>query len=276
LDRWRRDRTAMSTGAPVPLATAMPHTSACRLAVSSVARSSGRRPPARTMARVAEAQGTMRMATTVAVASPPVERLLLDGVSWKTYESLMNDFRDRSASRFAYDQGVLEIASPTPKHEKDNHALARLVETVADTLDVEYVAVGSTTFKSAFLQKGFEPDSSFYIQHEAAFRDRDEFDPQTDPPPDLVIEIEITQPSLNKLPLYAAMGVPEVWRCQGDRVAILVLDNDTYRESDASLALPRLTGAVLSRFLVESRAGSRLQWIRVVRAWAREQMEASR
>ena len=211
------------------------------------------------------------MAAVATIASPPEQRVLLSDVSWSTYESLLADHVDRRVPRFVYDQGVLEIVSPSPKHEEDALALAGLVELVAEEWGIDFRPMGSTTYRRAVLRQGFEADASFYIQNERFARDLAEVDPTVDPPPDLVIGIDVGHPSLDKLPIYAGMGVAEVWRCHGDRVTILVLEGDRYRESPASLALPLLTTDILTRFVVAHRSQRRLEWIRAVRAWAREQ-----
>jgi Uma2 family endonuclease len=214
------------------------------------------------------------MAGVTKVASPPEQRVVLRNVRWETYESLLADHVDASAPRFTYDRGVLEIVAPSSKHEKDNRTLAQVVEIVAEELGIDYLPVGSMTYRRAASQQGFEPDSSFYLQSEARVRDRERIDPEVDPPPDLVIEIEVTNPALDKLPLLARMGVPEVWRWDGERVTILTLEHDAYRASVASVALPPLTSDVLTRFLADSRSLRMIAWIRSVRAWARQQGSA--
>lgn len=132
---------------------------------------------------------------------PVGQTVILHGVSWKTYESLLADHTDRSVPRFAYDQGELEIVSPSPKHEKLNRGLALLVEVVAEEFGIDVYDLGSTTFKREDLERGFEPDSCFYVQNEERVRGKDRIDLETDPPPDLVIEIDITSPSLDKHPI---------------------------------------------------------------------------
>jgi Uma2 family endonuclease len=211
------------------------------------------------------------MATVATIASPAEQRIVLSDVAWETYEQLLANFGDRRVPRFAYDQGVLEIVSPSSRHEEDGIALALVVEIVALEHDIDCRPVGSMTYRRKVLQKGFEADASFYIQSQAMVRDRDEIDPEVAPPPDLVIEIDVTNPSLDKLPIYAGLGVPEVWRCEGDRVTILVLQDGGDRESATSRAIPPLTADVLSRFLVERRSLRRTAWLRTVQAWAREQ-----
>jgi Uma2 family endonuclease len=196
--------------------------------------------------------------------------IILDGVSWETYERLTADFAERRVPRFAYDRGVLEIASPTPRHERDGFALATVVTAVAEELAIDHLPVGSTTYRREALGQGFEADQSFYIVDQRFARDLEEIDPRVDPPPDLVIEIDVSRSSLDKLAIYAGFGVPEVWRCQTDRVASVVLEGGTYRETSESQVLPPLTADVLTRFLLRSRETRRLEWVREVRARARE------
>ena len=211
------------------------------------------------------------MAALATVAEAIEQRIILHDVTWETYEQLLTNFLDRRSPRFAYDRGVLEIVSPTPKHEEDNLALAAVVAAVAEEVGFDYRPVGSTTFRRKVLKQGFEADSSFYILNQRFARDLAEIDPEIDPPPDLVIEVDVSHSSLNKLPIYAGLGVPELWRCRGDRVAILVLDDGVYREVPESRVLPRLTDEVLTRFLLRSREQRRLAWVQEVRVWAREQ-----
>ncbi len=135
----------------------------------------------------------------------PEPRIVLSNIEWETYERLLADQADSSAPRFAYDRGALEIMSPLPEHERYNRTIAALVESVAEELGLDGENLGSTTFKREDLERGFEPDSCFYIQHEAAVRGKSALDLRVDPPPDLVIAIDITHPSLDKFPIYAAL-----------------------------------------------------------------------
>jgi Uma2 family endonuclease len=202
------------------------------------------------------------------VASPPEQRIVLHDVAWETYERLLADHVDSSVPHFTYDRGELEILSPSAEHEKDNRTLALLVEDVSMELDIDVVNVGSMTFKRQDLEQGFEPDSSFYIQNEERVRERSQIDLMVDPPPDLVIEIEVSRQAIPKLPLYASMEVPEVWRSDGGRVTILRYEDGDYQESTTSIALPPVTCVILTQFLTESRTLRRLEWLRRVREWA--------
>lgn len=205
------------------------------------------------------------------VTTLPDQVITLHDVAWETYERLLADHIDNSGPRFTYDRGALELLGPSAGHEMANRTLALLVELVAAETEIEVINVGSMTFKREDLQRGFEPDSSFYIQNEEHVRDRTEIDLSADPPPDLVIKIEVSRSMIAKLPLYAAMGVPEVWRWDGERVKILRLDGADYREEPLSVALPPLTREILTRFLSESRSMRRTVWVRQIRDWAREQ-----
>lgn len=201
--------------------------------------------------------------------------VILHNVSWETYESLLADHTDSSAPRFTYDRGELEIMSPNPEHEVTNRRIAQLVLAIAEEMGLEAEDFGSTTFRREDLERGFEPDSCFYIQNEESVRGKSRIDLAVDPPPDLVIEIDITSPSLDKLPIYARMGVPEVWRYDGEKLEILRRENKGYAQSAESSALPSLTNTVLSRFVEESKSTNRTAWLGKVRGWARERTGSS-
>jgi Uma2 family endonuclease len=111
-----------------------------------------------------------------AVLHLPEQKVILQGVSWETYERLLAEHEEESGSRFAYDSGILEILVPSARHEKPNHLLASLVEVLAEEMGLNIECLGSTTLKRPALLKGFEPDSCFYIQHAEAIRDNEEID----------------------------------------------------------------------------------------------------
>lgn len=207
-----------------------------------------------------------------AVLETTAEATILRNVSWKTYESLLEDYQDCRVPRFSYDQGNLEIMSPTPRHEKRSVSLGSMVEALADGWNISAEGYGSTTFKRADIESGFEPDECFYIQNAAVMIGAEEIDLGAgDLPPDLIIEIEITHPSLAKFPIYARIGVPEVWRQSKDgSVSFFALEGGMYREIEKSLALPKLSVESVNQLLSEGRAIPRIAWLRRVRAWARE------
>jgi len=200
------------------------------------------------------------------------ECVVLHHVSWDTYERLLADDEERRVPRMTYDQGALELVTPSMPHEEDAGTIARIVDIVSAMLAVPIRNVGSTTFRRRDLHRGFEPDASFYIQNEPRIREQREVDLTVDPPPDLVLEMEMSGSALNKLALFARMGIPEVWRCDGERVTIRILEQGGYRESQVSLALPVLTSEILERLLADSRSMLSPEWFRAVSGWAQAQL----
>jgi Uma2 family endonuclease len=203
------------------------------------------------------------------------QRVTLHGIQWETYERLLKDLEDSSAPRLTYDRGVLEIMSPLPVHEANNRNLQMIAEIIAEEWNINIENLGSMTMKRHDIERGFEPDSCFYIRNADQVAGRPRIDLEAgDPAPDLVIEVDFTSPSLAKLPLYAEMGVSEVWRLSGTRdshLSILVLEENQYREKEQSAAFPRLSREQLATFVTRKGTMRRLDWIRYVREWARRQ-----
>src|SRR5437870_2041152 len=103
-------------------------------------------------------------------------RVILDGISWETYECFLKNYENQSTVRLAYDNGVMEIMSPLVKHEKENRGIATIVETILDSWDWDFVNAGSTTFKRDSAAKGFEPDTCFYRNHLEDVRSKENID----------------------------------------------------------------------------------------------------
>ena len=204
-------------------------------------------------------------------AALPQERVLLRGVSWETYESLLREL-DGQQLRLTYDRGWLEIMSPSLRHGNIGKLVARMVETYTLEKRIPIVGFGNATWKSATLQKGAEADECYYVEHASWAAGREEFDPDVDPPPDLVIEVDITSSSLNKQQIYADLGVPELWPHEDERLKILLLDKatKTYVGSPGSLALPELLPEVIDRYVAMRTSGATdtaillqfAQWVR--------------
>ncbi|MDQ3651618.1 MAG: Uma2 family endonuclease [Acidobacteriota bacterium] len=185
-------------------------------------------------------------------------RVVLSNISWKTYERLLADLEDCSAPRLTYDRGSLEIENLSFKHELFNGAANLIVNVLAEEFDINSRGLGSTTFGREDLKRGFEPDSCFYFQNESLIRDKDRLDLTVDPPPDLVVVIDLPSRSLDKFSIFAQLGVPEVWRYDGTALDIFHLEGGSYVERQSSGVLPVVTNAVLTDFLSESLTGSRL------------------
>ncbi|HXV61025.1 MAG TPA: Uma2 family endonuclease [Vicinamibacteria bacterium] len=195
------------------------------------------------------------------------ERVLLTGISWQTYERLLAEHLGRSSPRFTYDRGELEIMVLSFEHEEINRLVADVFAAIADASGIDFVNAGSTTLKRRDLERGFEPDTCFYVANAPSIRGKKKLDLPDDPPPDLVIEIDITSSSLDKMGIYAAMRVPEVWRYDGKTVRIFGLRGETYDDRSTSGFLPGVTFTDLTRFVEKAQTTPRSVWLRQVRDW---------
>ncbi|HJQ23659.1 MAG TPA: Uma2 family endonuclease [Blastocatellia bacterium] len=199
---------------------------------------------------------------------PAGGRLILYDVSWEEYEQLLDELGDR-ALRVSYFQGRLEIMSPSLPHERPKEFLLQLACAVADEFDLTLETAGSTTFKDEQLQMGAEPDTCFYIENAEQIIGKEEINLMTDPPPDVVVEIDIWSESVGKMEFYAAIGVPEFWRYRKGRLYIYHLSDDGYVEAEASRAFPLLTAEVLTRFLEQNKRDGQSATLRAFREWLR-------
>jgi Uma2 family endonuclease len=156
------------------------------------------------------------------VATPVLaeERVVLQNVTWQLYELMLAQLGENRSVRLAYDQGILELMSPLMPHERSKRLLEKLIDIVLEELDISAVSVGSMTCKREDLGRGSEPDSGYYIQNEPLIRHRETVNLEEDPPPDLVLEVEYSRSAVNKLKLYAAMGVPEFWHYNGKTLRV--------------------------------------------------------
>ncbi len=221
--------------------------------------------------RGAEAAINRRIRLMVATMNPPeqaAQTVILRNVSWSLYQQLLAEHQDVVNPRFAYDRGTLEIKMASFEHEQINRLLADIFGLLADELETDFIDAGSTTFDREDLEQGFEPDTCFYIEHVEAVRGQSQIDLRHDPPPDLVIEIDITHPSLNKFPIFAGLGIPETWRYHKGQLTIFHLEGSEYREQPVSRAFPGVTGERLTQLIAASRQLKRTDWLREVRDWA--------
>jgi Uma2 family endonuclease len=197
-------------------------------------------------------------------------RIVLSGVSWELYEQLRDNEQNRRV-RMAYDQGTLELMSPSLDHEAIKELLCDMIKAFAEELGISQRSLGSTTWKRPEFAKGLEADGCFYIlNHHRVCRQR-HVDLAVDPPPDLAIETEISRSLVGRLRIYAALGVAEIWRWRKKGLVAYSLGADgKYVEREFSLNLPRLRVRDLEPFLAFELAADQTAWIRKVRAWVRE------
>lgn len=196
-------------------------------------------------------------------------RVILEGVRWQTYADLLEDLSVHRKARLAYDHGTLEIMTPYFAHEWLNRLLADIITALAFGRHLPIEQAGSTTFRREDVKRGFEADSCFYFGDQAiALRGREQIDLHTDPPPALVVEIDLTHPSLDKFPIYAVLGVTEVWRYDGQRVWFYQLGPQGYTSMDASTVLDGVTTQDIASWIERGRQTDRQALFDEVRAWA--------
>jgi Uma2 family endonuclease len=201
------------------------------------------------------------------------DRVVLHNISWQQFENLLVDLGDHRAARIAYDRGTLEIMTPLPEHEYFKETLGIAVQDIAEQLNCNYESYGSTTWKREIEQAGLEPDNCFYFQNEAAVRGSLDIDlNRGDPPPDLALEIDITHKSLNRFPIYARLGVPEIWCYEAGHLTIYQLQNGKYLQAQHSQIFPALNIPHLPQIIETHRQQGRLAIRRAVRAWVSAQM----
>lgn len=185
--------------------------------------------------------------TSTLIQSP--DRVILRNISWQTYQSLIKDFEAEPAIRLTYDRGTLEIRMPLDPHETYKKLIGRFIEAATEELDLEIRSLGSRTCDREDLARGLEPDQCYYIQHEALVRDAEQIDLAQFPPPDLAVEVDITSSSLDRFSIYTDLGIPEIWRYDGQSLTIYYLQDGKYEMRDCSVALPLLKTDKITRFL---------------------------
>jgi Uma2 family endonuclease len=204
-----------------------------------------------------------------AVYEPPPYQLLR-GVPWETYEFFLEALEGRHL-RITYDEGDLEIMTLSHEHENWGMLLGRFIETLTLELNIDIHGGGSTTLRRALKEKGLEADECYWIQNERVMRGKKKFKIERDPPPDLAVEVDITHSSLNRMGIYAALRVPEVWVYNGKTLRVFLLQpNGKFQESSASMAFPWLPIAEVERFLHQSETMSDTALLRAFSKWVRD------
>ncbi|HLX61089.1 MAG TPA: Uma2 family endonuclease [Planctomycetota bacterium] len=176
------------------------------------------------------------------------QRVVLHGVSWSTYKALLNDLGDSRACRLAFDSGDLEIMSPHFKHGRSEFTLGQMVVVLVEEFGLDCVPGASLTCEREDIEKAIEPDGCFYIQHANDVADCEKIDLAIHPPPDLMIEVDISTNSSRKLAICAALGVPEHWLYNGSALEIRLLKSGRYIVSEESAVFP---GIPLSKIIAE-------------------------
>jgi Uma2 family endonuclease len=180
------------------------------------------------------------------------KRSVLRGLSWEAYLQLMNELPESRSARLTYDNGILEITVPLESHEFSGRLIERFITTLVELMELRIKTMGSTTMKYPKLRKGTEPDNAYYIQNQPLVKGR-EVDFSQDPPPDLVVEIDITHTDIEKNAFYSSLGVSEFWRFDGKVWRIYQLCDRVYVEVEASPTFPKVPKERLYAFLKEAK-----------------------
>jgi len=210
-----------------------------------------------------ERWATMDVMTTTLLY--PEQRVVLENISWSLYEELLDAQQNRRAPRFTYDRGALEIMSPSAEHEQIAYNITLLVALFAEVKGINLQGLGSTTFRRKDLSRGFEPDACFYATNLHRIKGKHRIDLAFDPPPDLVIEIDIANSSLDKGSIAAEVGVPELWRYDKEGWHVFALHAGVYIEERVSKLLPGLTTQLITDLIEECRTLDPLPWMAHVR-----------
>lgn len=202
---------------------------------------------------------------------PQGQRVLLENISWQEFENILEELGENRSARIAYDQGTLEIMTPLPEHEFNKEIISDLIKALLEELEINFLSLGSTTFKNIKMYQGIEPDNCFYIANESKIRGKKRLDLTIDPPPDLALEIDLT--SRTHQHIYAALGITELWRFEKGNLLIYLLQDGQYIEAEKSLNFPNLRiKEVIPDYLQQVNRIGRNQVMKVFRQWVRKEI----
>ena len=206
---------------------------------------------------------------------PEGTTLLARDVSWEDYEQLLEELSDRPAVRVTYDQGRLEIMSPRPEHEKYKRFIEKIIDALADDLDLNVEPLGSATWRKKQDAKGAEADTCYYVANADRIIGKRDIDLSVDPPPDMVVEIDVTNESLSKFPIYSALRVPEIWRydVRHNQIHMYELRGNKYAEVPASRSFPLLTAKALADFIEQSKTKGQKAAMAAFRLWLKKRKQ---
>jgi Uma2 family endonuclease len=208
----------------------------------------------------------------VVTETAPGVRFLLHNIGWLTYGMMLTDL-ENSHVRLTYDRGKLELMAPTYRHEGWGRVIGRLLNVLTEELSIPAIEAGSTTFRREDLERGLEPDDCFYIASVGRIIGKTDIDLSRDPPPDLAIEVDVTRTSLDRMVIYAALRVPEVWRFDGESIEVNCLRADgTYETRDRSPTFPDLPLERFVEFALRATQTDATSLAKEFRAWVRQNL----
>ena len=201
----------------------------------------------------------------------PGQQLLLQNISWEDFEEILEDLGENRSSRISYSNGVLEIMVPLPEHEKYKEIIGDIVKILLDELEIDFESLGSTTFKNKQMTQAVEPDACFYLKNYQSVIGKDRLDLTIDPPPNLAIEIDIT--NRTQLDNYLLLKVPELWRYTRKGFQVNLLEGNRYIESQTSPNFPDIPIIeLIDRYVKQAQIEGRSKAIRDFKKWLQENM----
>lgn len=198
------------------------------------------------------------------------QSVVLHNISWSSYKTISDALQNETPAHFTFDRGRLEIMVLSLKHENLKKILAMLFERLSEFLELEIFAGGSTTFQREDLDRGFEPDECYYVRNAELMRGKESVNLEFDPPPDLIIEIDVKHSSLNRMSIFAAIGVPEVWRYDGERLEIYLLKESGYIETGASAVLSNASVGKLTALIEIGKNSTRNEFLNEISNYSKE------
>ena len=196
-------------------------------------------------------------------------------VSWDEYEELLEQVGEAPGLRISYDNGSLQVITISGEHEKYSDFIKSLIAGIRLRLQIDILAFGSATMRKPKRSAGHEPDGSFYVQTAPLIGNKIQLDFETDPPPDIVVEVDVHHDSRSRFRVYAALGVPEIWRYDGQAMTIYHLseegDGQEYVAGDTSTGLPMLSAQLLTEMLERMRRDGELSALLAFDEWLQSQ-----
>lgn len=200
------------------------------------------------------------------------KRVPLYNINWSAYEQILEALGDKRAVRLTYYRGILEITMPSEEHERASRLIELFIRILVAEANFNLKTLGSTTLKHSNLETSPEPDNCYYIQNEPLVRGK-KVDLAVDPPPDLVVEVDITHSDIDKLGLYTRLGVPEFWRYNGKILTIYQLQAKQYQPVETSPTFPWIEKTNLYQFLEDCQTKGEVQAEKDFRAWVVQQLQ---
>lgn len=192
---------------------------------------------------------------------------ILNHVAWQEYDALVEGLEGRCDVRLSYDHGKMMIMTISAEHELPAKILPHLIFVLAQVCGMNFLSFGSTTLRKRDVASGTEPDDCYYFQNYQALARKKWIDLTVDPPPNLVLEVDITHPSLDKFPIYASFGVPEIWRYDGSQMQFFQLVGPGYVECSHSVHFPFLTPEVIAVHIQLGLAEGLIEMVNSFRNW---------